>query len=357
MELYSGKSGHIGYYNSQELGIAKAYAKLGHEVLVVFPRTDITESQTEVFTDRITILYVSAKAIGVHAHYKLNFLSELNIDLVHLDADNQMFTPHVIRYCIKNKIKYYCYVGTLYSDSDSWIKQRIMRFFSKKNIRCYRKTIVFAKTKYIEDKLRNMNVKNVHVVPVGLDLEVIPALTETKEELRQKLCLPPDRKIILFVGRLEKYKRPLEALKLIEALGKSYFVIMIGDGSLGEKIKEEAKNRELLNDIIFIRSVINREIHQYYKVADCLINFNEKEIFGMNILEAMYQGCPIVARHAPGPDMIVEDGVSGYLCNSVEQQCIRVKQVNKQMGIRAKQIILQKFNWNYSVQLFLDGIE
>lgn len=353
MELYCGKSGQIGYYNSQEMGIAKAYAKLGHEVLVVFPRTDIIENRTENFTDKITVLYIYAKAIGVHAYYKLSFLLEMNIDLVHLDADNQMFASHVVRYCSKNRIKYYCYVGTLYSDSDNRMKQRIMKFFSRQNIRCYKKSTVFAKTQYVAEELKTFNVKNVQIVPVGLDLEVIPTLNETKEEIRKRLFLPLDRKIVLFVGRLEKYKRPLEALELLETLGKSYLLIMIGDGSLSERIEEEAKSRKIRNDIIFIRRIMNREIHQYYKASDCLVNFNEKEIFGMNILEAMYQGCPIVARHAPGPDMIVEDGVSGYLCDDVAQQSIRVGQVNEQMGIKAKQIILQKFDWNCSVKLFV----
>ena len=33
----------------------------------------------------------------------------------------------------------------------------------------------------------------------------------------------------------------------------------------------------------------------------------------MSLLEAMYAGCPPVARHAPGPDLIIEPGTSGYL--------------------------------------------
>ena len=42
LELYCGKSGKSGYYNSQEIGLAKAYAGMGHNVFVVLPNNKIT---------------------------------------------------------------------------------------------------------------------------------------------------------------------------------------------------------------------------------------------------------------------------------------------------------------------------
>ena len=37
LQLYCGQSGKSGFYNNQLLGLAKAYAKMGHKIFVVFP--------------------------------------------------------------------------------------------------------------------------------------------------------------------------------------------------------------------------------------------------------------------------------------------------------------------------------
>ena len=99
-------------------------------------------------------------------------------------------------------------------------------------------------------------------------------------------------------------------------------------------------------------------MYQYYAAADCYVNFNTHEIFGMSILEAMYQRCPVVARHAPGPDEIIESGRSGYLCDSEEEMAeIIAEGIPAEIGMQAKERILQKFTWESSAKKILDLVE
>ena len=54
----------------------------------------------------------------------------------------------------------------------------------------------------------------------------------------------------------------------------------------------------------------------------------------MSLLEAMYAGCPPVARHAPGPDLIIVNGISG-------------------LGHAAQSRVNENFLWQNSAELAL----
>ena len=84
----------------------------------------------------------------------------------------------------------------------------------------------------------------------------------------------------------------------------------------------------------------NNAVHAYYHACDVFVNLNDREIFGMSLLEAMYAGCPPVARHAPGPDLIIENGVSGILCDTVDQLAAGVRQVTMHLYPEARHEIL-----------------
>lgn len=357
LQLYCGQSGKTGFYNNQSLGLAKAYEKAGHEVLVVFPDKEKKTIEEQRFSDKIKILYVPAKSLGVHSFYGLEFLLDYKIDLVHVNADNQAAAPKVNRFCKKHHIKVYNYVGTIYSDAQNAVKRLLMNYFTKRNIRCFRKNTVFAKTEAVRKELEAVGISHAKVVPVGLDFDIIPEISESKYEIRKELELPEKKKILLYVGRMAEYKKPLDALELLKLSGERYQLIAIGSGELKEAFLEKSQKDGLKEQVRYIEAVPNTEIHKYYKAADCFVNFNPQEIFGMSILEAMYQECPVVAKHAPGPDSIVEEGVCGYLCDTLEEMCICVDKADREMGIRGRDRVKTKFSWAAASEIILSEMK
>jgi 1,2-diacylglycerol 3-alpha-glucosyltransferase len=93
-----------------------------------------------------------------------------------------------------------------------------------------------------------------------------------------------------------------------------------------------------------------------------MVNLNTEEIFGMAILEAMYYGCPVAARHAPGPDYIIEDGVDGLLGAEDEEVMAAVERVTEQdrfhdaIARNARAKVRDRFLWDSTAKIISDRL-
>jgi len=132
--------------------------------------------------------------------------------------------------------------------------------------------------------------------------------------------------VFIFVGRLDPYKQPLDLVPLLQA-APDWYAIIIGRGSLGDELTRRLTDAGLLDRCRLIPQLPNEQVHVYYHACDAFVNLNPNEIFGMSLLEAMYAGCPPVARHAPGPDLIIENGISGLLCSTVPELAAALDQI------------------------------
>lgn len=352
VRLYFGESGKKGFYNSQEIGLARAMKKIGYEIYIFIPNPNITIIEEESEEEGIKVIYVPAKTVGVHSRFYWKVLENYKIDVVQLEADNQIFAPDIISYCDKNHILLYLYIGVTESDTNCKTKKFLFDILFRRNIRSYKSHMCFAKTPSVNKQLNTLGIYHTELAPVGLDIEVIPQIDDSKLELRNMLGLPINKTIILYVGRMDEYKRPLEAINLIEELNDNYYLIMIGEGSLYYNIKDEILKKNIANRVIQIRQIPNKDIHKYYISSDYLLNFNSKEIFGMSILEAMYQGCTVLAYHASGPDYIIENGISGYLCNDITEMKHIIESNTMLNKEKIKSRIVENFAWKKTAAIF-----
>lgn len=355
VRLYTGASGKLGYYNIQEVGLAKALEKLGVSTYIFFlvDKKQQNKIVEKVISNNIKVIYIPAFKMKNHGIISPKFLLDYDLDVVHLLSDNQLMTSKFINFLRENNIASYSYIGTLSSDSDNLFKKKIMGVLNKRNIKAYKNSKVVAKTTSVKNNLLKNGVKDVEVIPVGLDLSIISNDDKDIYELRDELGLPNDKKILIFVGRLEEYKRPNRAIEILYEIlqkDKDYYLVMIGKGSLKEMLFKQVKELNISNNIKFIEEITNKDIHKYYKVSDIFLNLNENEIFGMSLLEAMYQECKVIALRAPGPDYIIEDGISGVLVNSwnIDNFVNKIIGVSSSsmLGEDAKKRIIGTLNWD-----------
>ena len=292
-QLYCGASGKRGAYNRQEVGLARAFAALGC---------------------RAVVLYLPARAWRVNAFYQSwQPLLDEQVDAVHVMGDNSLGVPGLYRFCRRHGIFFYSQLGALRSQSGSAAIRAAMDLLCRRNLAIYRRTPSFAKTAAVQRELEALRVPCAGVLPVGLDTAIIPAITAPRAALRAQLGLAENAKYILFVGRLDAYKRPLDVAAVLAALPADWQAVVIGQGSLADELHRAMDAAGLAGRWRHIPQLPNAQVHAYYHACDVFLNCNDREIFGMSLLEAMYAGCVPVARHAPGPDEIIEDGVSGFL--------------------------------------------
>ncbi len=106
------------------------------------------------------------------------------------------------------------------------------------------------------------------------------------------------KNIILFVHWLSK-RKGADMIVPISLHLKGHFnnfkVIVIGDGPYKEKLLEEVKENKLGKTIEVLGGVPNKEVIDYYKIADILILPSMEEGFPPTLLEAMAMGVPYVA--------------------------------------------------------------
>ena len=195
-------------------------------------------------------------------------------------------------------------------------------------------------------------------MPVGLDLSLLRQDYESADKiaLKEKYGFDAADKVLLFIGRLIDEKQPVRMIDILNQIrqrDKNYKLLMVGTGSLRAAVDEKIGGYGLNDAVKLIDKIPNNDIWELYRFADCFVNLNQQEIFGMAILEAMYYGCKVVAWRAPGPEFIIEDGKSGYLVEDESSICKRTL-LDTDISIESHKRILQSFTWENAAKVIRD---
>lgn len=355
---------HRKFYNTQDMGLGRALAEMGHTVdMYSFIKGDADE--TETFSERLAMHYLHSKSFGFHSLHPCDFITS-DVDGVICFSDNQMNFKRVMKRCREQGVVCLPYVGALDSHNASAFKKAILDLFAS-NMKYYQKMTVLAKTPNVKKQMESQKVQDIVVAPCCLDLTAVKQDYEQKDiaALRSELSLKPEHKVILYLARLIDEKHPLEMLDIFYELyqkDNSYRMISIGKGELKEAFEQKIQQLGLEKVICRVESIPNDQVWKYYCMSDVMVNLNRVEIFGMAILEAMYYGCPVAARRAPGPEYILTDQKDGFLCDNSEQIIASVERIcsdaafREQIAKAAKEHIMQDFVWQSTAQIMLNTI-
>ena len=359
------KTAPKGFYNYQQIGLAKALDKIVERIDIYKAVSKKGVFQVEKLTEtkNVYLHLIPALHLGSNGFFSHRYLDKGLTALI-VCGDVQLAVPSLYKFCKRNNIIFISYIGVTESHSTNALYGNIINRLARRNYLIYNKECCLAKTPTVRDALIKKGVKNVTIAPVGLDFSVINKKYKdsSKEELREHLGFQQEEKILLYIGRLTKEKRPilmLDILKTLVARDKDYRLVMIGEGELNAQVEEKIIEYNLQENVKRIEKIPNKEIWQYYRISDCFVNLNTQEIFGMCILEAMYYECKVVALHAPGPDYIIRDKKDGLLCENKEQiiDAINYGMVDIES---AHKRVLEKFTWDTtakSMVSYIDSVE
>jgi len=226
-------------------------------------------------------------------------------------------------WCERNKIPYNTsyhtkfpeFLNKLYGIPVAWTYW-YMRWFHRHSER------VLVTTESMRVDLESRGFKNLVVWTRGVDRTIQPRVTRSTYRTRPRL---------LSVGRVSKEKGLDDLIQFQE----DYDLIIVGDGPYRTELERK------IPQATFLGYLHGQELVDQYALANVFVFPSVTDTFGVVIIEALAQGCPVAAYPVAGPIDIIKNGVTGYLDNNLAQSVRNCLALNND---RIKQAS-QKWTW------------
>ncbi len=191
------------------------------------------------------------------------------------------------------------------------------------------------------------------VVYSGMELE--PFLNHSgNSELRRKLGIPENAPIVGSIARLfplKGYEYFVPAAVEIAKSVPDVFFLIVGDGTLMEKIHKEAKEKKL--NFVFAGLVSPKEIPDYCSAMDILMHLSVREGLPRTVVQALASGIPAIGFNLDGTPEVILHGKTGYLANpgdSLESakfaiELLKNKELAQEMGRNGRNLVKKRFDW------------
>lgn len=199
--------------------------------------------------------------------------------------------------------------------------------------------------------------KDVVVTPFGIDLEKF-------KPLEVDSLFSEDDIVIGTIKTLEE-KYGIEYLIRAFAIVKRRHrelplkLLIVGDGSLRNKLEELTINLGIAEDAIFTGKIKHDLVPKYANMlsVSVSVSVSNSESFGVAIIEASACGIPVVVSNVGGLPEVVEDTVTGYVVpvrNPEEtadaiEKLILDDELKARMGKAGRERVKQLYDWNKNV--------
>jgi trehalose synthase len=204
---------------------------------------------------------------------------------------------------------------------------------------------------------------HVAFVPPSIDpisTKNAPINDETVHEVLTAYGIDPERPMITQVSRFDPWKDPLgviDAFRLAREDHPDLQLVMVGsmasDDPEGmeyldrtEAHRDGDPNIHLLTNL---HQVGNLEVNAFQSASAVVVQKSTREGFGLVVSEGMWKGKPVVGGDVGGITLQIEDGVSGYLVDSVESCAARVSELvgdpdlRDRMGLAGRARVRERF--------------
>ena len=188
-----------------------------------------------------------------------------------------------------------------------------------------------------------------------------PALPAHAESLPRPEFMQPGKQYVIAVGRLVKQKgfdRLLQAWRRVCHQFPAWRLAIIGAGPDENELKALAETLDVQHDVDFVAPVKN--LPAVYQHAQIYAMSSRAEGFPMVLLEAMAAGLPAVSFNCTGPDVIIREGVDGFLVKQNYTDVLAQKlaelmsnePLRVEMGKHARSVVER-----FSLENYLDAYE
>ena len=201
---------------------------------------------------------------------------------------------------------------------------------------------VVSPSRFIARRLEEAGVGNIVICPLGVEIDTFRPDRRDRDWLLKKLGLPASARLLCFAGRPAREKNIDVLIEAVQRLGAPYHLVLVGAGA-----GMPAEDR-----VISLPYEANpKAVARIIASCDAFVHANDKEPFGLIVLEAMACGRPVVGVNAGGVAETVDDSV-GQLAATADPadyaaaiEALFARDIEA-IGAAARAKAVDQFAWN-----------
>lgn len=205
-------------------------------------------------------------------------------------------------------------------------------------------------------------MKHVEVIPLGVDTG---HFNYNEDNMKGQLieafdCPSGNTKIVMFVGRIARYKGVRELIDAMSVLPHNYCLVLVtGDNT--DEIEQYADSKNMSGRMQIHHKVSYDDLPKYYSAADvlCMPSTDSGEAFGLVAIEAMSCGVPVITTElGTGTSYHNIDGITGRVIEpkNVRQLSDSIVEICENKEIYLSEVICERAQ-DFSLERFYDGWE
>ena len=261
-------------------------------------------------------------------------LETLKPDAVHIATEGPLGVA-ARSWCLKHNFPYTTSFHTQFPEY-VWLRTRIPLAWSYAVMRWFhgRAAAVMVATPTLHKRLTENGFTNLAYWSRGVDTQLFRP--------RNKDFLKERRPIFMYMGRVAIEKN-IEAFLKLDLPGS---MVVVGDGPDLAMLKHKYPK------VVFTGFKTGEELAQHVAAADVFVFASRTDTFGLVLIEALACGVPVAAYPVQGPVDIIENGVTGFLDEDLQQAAMAALAL-KPEACRAAAL---PYTWEACTRQFLSNL-
>jgi len=210
---------------------------------------------------------------------------------------------------------------------------------------------IIANSQFSQQRIMSVYKQKSTVIYPGIDTNIF-----------KPIPYPQKENYILYVGRLNKFKRVDVLVNAFAKLSKTiYRLKIVGNGEELQNLQELCKQLNISGKVDFMTNVSDKDIVPIFQKAKLFVLCSKNEPFGIVPIEAMACGTPVICDNSGGPRETVVDGFTGTLINNIDPN-----KLSKHLGLPESEIqkyssychkhVKSKYAWQHTLDKILKEI-
>lgn len=328
--------------------LARHFSNLPNVQLAVYVNSFLPERTFEEYLPGISVELFSASnpLAKLIAAWKIGRLTR-DADLIHAHNHPGHIAAVFSKWFRKKPILWFCNEPLLYLSGtrrrENPLKLLGLRLFEK--LILPQIDLIVANSQNTQANIKKYLKRDSVVIYSGVDTDLLSPAKENSAKSRPQL---------LTLSRFTKEKNLDLVLRLAKRC-KEFDFVLAGNGPLEEELRQDIRKMDLVNVRLAV-NISEQEKVRLYKESDIFIFPTPDEPLGINVVEAMSCGLPVVAHNSGGAKETVVDGETGFLTSTEEEFESRIEELlhapnlMQTMGLAARRRAVEIFSLDQMIR-------